>query len=266
MINSQNKSLKRKGARIVKIIGIALVFVIAYGVSVYTSSFVETNNKLVSLFLYALIGFLGFYLIYYVFYLISLIIYKKRLKKRAKVVIDCDDNVEELFSNGKHRYNYDLKVNLKSNLNAYKDAVVSVVKEIAEGYNLKKGELNYLNFTVYDAIEIIQNAIDGIDSKISPIFKFLRAEDKPLSVVEKLLISAIENQPKPEELEPPKSVGFMSKIISKAKSAGMFLIKGSLENALNDVLIFIGYEAFKVYGKEGDKYLPVRSDGGDENA
>ena len=42
-----------------------------------------------------------------------------------------------------------------------------------------------------------------------------------------------------------------------AKKAGVSLIKTPLENALNDLTVFVGYEAFKVYGSSSKKgYLP----------
>ena len=33
-----------------------------------------------------------------------------------------------------------------------------------------------------------------------------------------------------------------------------------LEGALNDLKVFVSYEAFKVYGKDGKKYLPYNKE------
>ncbi len=257
------KQANKSKLRYVKIAGVLLVLIIAYAISVYTSSFNQTNIKLLSLVLYTVCGFLGFYLIYFVFYLITLVSYNKRVKKIANTVVSCDDNVALLFSRGK-RFRYDVKESFTSNINNYKTAVLDVVEEVATGYGAKKGNYYYLNYTVYDAIDVVNNAIDAIDGKVSPIFKLLRAEDKPLKVVEKLLVSAIENENREQEVI-EKKPSLISAVINKAKTVGTFIIKGAIDNAFNDLLVFICYEAFKVYGKDGAEYLPAGKEG-EENA
>ena len=250
-IKNSGKISRKK--QIINLIIVCLALVISYALNVYTGSFQQANVKLLSLLFYSALGFIAFFILYYVVYFITLIRYNKRRKKIANSIISCDDNVAEIFAGNKHRFNYDKKIPLNDNLTAYLDGVLKVVKEIADGYSLGKNEYYYLNFTVYDAIKIVGDAVDGIDTKISPILRFLRAEDRPLKVVEKLLISALEEEKKEEK---PKSA--LSKtLIDTAKKAGVSLIKTPLENALNDLTVFVGYEAFKVYGSSSKKgYLP----------
>ena len=251
--------------RFLKTVGVALVLIIAYAISVYTKSFSETNLLLLKLVIYSLCGFVGFYAVYFIAYLITLIIYNKRVKKIAKTVISCDDNVAMLFDGGKNTFKYDVKKDFKSNVNEYKNTALNVVDEVATGYGINKGNFYYLNFTVYDAIDVVRNAVDGVDNKISPIFRFLHAEDKPLIMVENLLISAIESEKEPKIEDENKKPSVLSSLINKAKMAGAFVLKGAIENAFNELLVFLSYEAFKVYGKDGKTYLP-KTEGGDENA
>ena len=261
----KNNQAKIKLNRFLKTAGAVLAVIIAYAISVYTKSFSETNVLLLRLVIYSLCGFVGFYIVYSIAYLITLVIYNRRVKKIAKTVISCDDNVAMLFSGGKNAFRYDVKKDFKHNINEYKNTALNVVEEVAAGYGINKGNFYYLNFTVYDLIDVARNAVDGVDNKISPIFKFLHAEDKPLSMVEALLVSAIESEKHPKIEEETKKPNAFSTLINKAKMAGAFVLKGAIENACNELLIFLGYEAFKVYGKEGKTYLP-KAEGGDENA
>lgn len=249
------KTLSKKG--IFSLVAVILALVVSYALNVYVYSFSEANAKLLSLVLYAIIGFLGFYVLYYIAYFITLFFYNKKRKKMANTIISCDDDIAMIFAGDAHRFNYDKNTTFVENINVYKNEVLSLIKEIADGCCVGGGRYYYLNFTVYDAIKIIGDAIDGIDVKISPIFKFLRAEDRPLKTVEKLLVNALESEKQDDIIEPqkPKSTIIQS-VVNKAKQVGFSLIKSPLENALNDLTVFIGYEAFKVYGKGKKAYLP----------
>ena len=48
----------------------------------------------------------------------------------------------------------------------------------------------------------------------------------------------------------------LKKIVDTAKKVGVAIVKSPLENALNDLTVFISYEAFKVYSKNGKQSLP----------
>ncbi len=254
-----NAKISRK-RQILSSLAVVLALVLSYALNVYTGSFQEANGKLISLLFYSIIGYVGFYAIYYVAYLITLLFYNKKRKKIANSIVSCDDNIAEIFSDSKHQFKYDLKQSFNGNLNGYLDGVLKVVKEIADGYKVGDSEYYYVNFTIYDAIKIVSDTIDGIDVKISPVFKFLRAEDKPLKVVEKLLVNALESEKTtPIPVEKQKS-GILKAVVDTAKKAGVLLIKNPLESALNDLKVFVSYEAFKVYGKDGKKYLSTQKE------
>ena len=258
-LKTNAKTLKK--GKVLSSVLVILALVLSYALNVYTTSFQDANAKLLLLFAYSLAGFLGFFVVYFIAYFITLLFYNKKRKKIAKTVVSCDDNIAEIFSDNKHKFKYDLKQNFNDNLTEYLNGVLQVVKQIADGYGVSKTDYYYLNFTVYDGIKIISDAIDGIDVKISPIFKFLHAEDKPLKIVEKLLVNALEGE-KPESIlqEKQKPVIFKA-FLDTAKKAGVMLIKSPLESALNDLKVFVSYEAFKVYGKDGKKYLPLQKEG-----
>ncbi len=252
-LKTNEKISKKK--QILSNLAVLLALILSYALNVYTGSFQEANGKLLSLLFYSLIGFLGFFVLYYTAYFITLLIYNKKRKKIAKTIVSCDDNIAEIFSDGKHHFKYDLKQGFNANLNGYLDGVLKVVKEIADGYKVGNSEYYYVNFTVYDAIKIVSDAVDGIDVKISPVFRFLRAEDKPLKVVEKLLVNALESEKSTPALDEKQKSGILKAVVDTAKKAGVLLIKNPLESALNDLKVFVSYEAFKVYGKDGKKYL-----------
>ena len=257
-LKANAKTLKK--GKVLSSVLVILALVLSYALNVYTTSFQEANAKLLLLFVYSLAGFLGFFAVYFIAYFITLLFYNKKRKKIAKTVVSCDDNIAEIFSDNKHQFKYDLKQNFNANLTDYLNGVMQVVKQIADGYRVSKGEYYYLNFTVYDGIKIISDAIDGIDVKISPIFKFLHAEDKPLKIVEKLLVNALEGE-KPENSPQEKQKPLIIQaFLDTAKKAGVMLIKSPLESALNDLKVFVSYEAFKVYGKDGKKYLPPKKE------
>ncbi len=235
-------------------LAVILTLILSYVLNVYTYSFYQANLKLIWLVIYSIIGFLGFYLVYYVAYFITLLVYNASSKKKAIETISCDDYISNVFKEGNYRFNYDKKLNFSDNISAYKDEVLIIIKKIAGDYGLDKSDYYYLNYTAYDAVKIVKDAVDGIDVKISPIFKLLRAEDKPIKVAEKLLISALENDGKEVEVKPEKPQNtLLKKFMDTAKKVGVAIIRRPLENTLNDLMVFISYEAFKVYSKNGKK-------------
>lgn len=249
------KTNKKKLLKLINTLVIFLVLVTAYALSVYTSSFKEANLKLLSLFFYALFGFIGFYIVYAVAYLITMCTQIKNRKKQAIDIVECDEQLNQIFSDNKNKFKYNPKCNVAVNFNIYKDQVLSVIKQIAEGFNKAKSEYYYLSYTVYDALDIVDNVINGVDAKVSPIFGLLKAEDKPLKVVEKLLVSAVEKE-NAESVEKTQN-SFIKSIADKLLSAGLMVFRKTLENTANDLIVFIGFEAFKAYNKNGAKYLPV---------
>lgn len=254
-VKFNNYSGKTAFKKFIKFFIIVLVMVISYFVSAYLYGHKQTLIKLLKLVFYFACGFISFYLLYWIASLITSAVYSIKRKNQAKVVISCDDDVSALMSNADYKFNYNVKFDFKQNANEYKTKLLSLVKAVAIGYNNKICEYYYLDYTVYDALDILSNVVDGLDYKITPIFKFLRAEDKPLKIVEKLLLNAIETSKRTTNLdETHKKSNVIEKIKGTIKKTGFFLIKGVIDSACNDLSTFIAFEAFKVYGKTGKSY------------
>lgn len=256
--SSANKKVRLKN--VVKTLIILAVFSISYTVSALTSSVYETNKKLVILLICFLIGFVLFYLIYGVLYLIALFSVSKKTQKLLKREISCDSQAADYFDKKEYRYKYDNAKTFNENMSVLKSDALSVVKDISDGYGNHDDKFYYLGYTVYDAMEVIDGAIDLIDSKITPVFKFLRAEDKPLKSVETALQKALKTDVEQSVSEETAPKGFFKKIGAKLVKTTAFVFRGKIENAVTDVVKFIGFKAFEVYGKSGKDYRSERDE------
>ena len=131
----------------------------------------------------------------------------------------------------------------------------NVVKEIASGYG-NSGKYVYLDYTLYDALEIFGNAVDVVKVKADSIFKLLRLQDKPISLLEKKLTDILEGQPIVEE---EKSTTFINKIGSGVKQVAgkvaLVALKGKISGLVNEIIEYVGFEAFRVFSKENKEFL-----------
>jgi hypothetical protein len=234
-----------------------LLLIFAYAISVITSSFEETNKKFILVLLCALFGFVGFYVVYGICYLLAQFIYSIKAKKVIKSEIQLNTTIENYFIDKNYSFKYDRKKSFSSNVAQAKSDMLDIVKDIANGFNKGKGKYYYLNYSIYDAVSLLDTTIELFDSKITPVFKFLKAEDKPLNVVEKLLTTAIEKENSEVIKEPSKGVNFIKKIGSKILNTTAFIFKGVIENTINSLVVFIGSKAFEVYCKSGNKFNNV---------
>ncbi|MBO7215150.1 MAG: hypothetical protein J6V66_06635 [Clostridia bacterium] len=243
----------KKNAPILKPILMVLVLVVSYVISVITSSFYETNKKLVILVICFVLGIILFFVIYFIAYAITLSKIKKRARRMLKLGISCDDNASIYFEKRKYKFHYDRRLKFSANIENVKRDALSVIKDVATVYGNHDEKYYYLGFTVYDATSIMTGALDLIDSKISPIFKLIRAEDKPLKIVENLLEKAIEND-EAVEVEPEKSSkpSLLKKIGLSVMKASTFIFRGKIESAMTDVVKFIGVKAFETFEKNGE--------------
>lgn len=245
----ENKKAKLSG--IFKTLFISLVLVASYVISVITSSFSQTNKKLLIL-LICFIGGVGLFLmIYSVFYLITFIRIGHRAKKKSKTAISCDDRASKYFEENTYRFKYNGKDTFSNNMNRLKVEALAIIKDVASIYGGADNKYYYLGFTVYDATSILYGALDLIDSKVSPIFKFLRAEDKPIKMVENALQKAIEDDENEQAVEDQKSSGFLKRIGLGVVKATANLFRGKIENAVTDIVKYVGFKAFEVYEKNG---------------
>jgi hypothetical protein len=243
------KKLKLKSA--LKTVFIALVLALSYVLSVITSSFYQTNKKLIILVVCFLIGSALFWLTFAATYLITLLKIKRRAKKLLKSQITCDDRASEFFENNSYKFKYDKKRSLSENVLTLKEDALSIVKEIASIYGSGEDKYYFARLTVYDLTSVLNGVIDLVDSKVTPIFKLIKAEDKPLKVVENLLEKAIETEDINEETTQPQKVSLLKKIGLKVVTLSTFLFKSKIENAVTDIVKFVGFKAFETYEKNG---------------
>lgn len=251
-LHGESKSFRIKGY--IKSILTILLFAFAYVISVITSSFEETNKKFILVLLCALLGFIGFYVVYGILYIISQIVYSIKAKKLIKSEINSNTIIENYIQEKEYSFKYDRKKSFSLNLSQAKSDMLDVIKDIANGFNKGKGKFYYLNYSIYDAVSVLDTTIELFDSKITPLFKFLKAEDKPLGVVEKLLTTAIEKENVEVDKEPTKSAMILKKIGSKILNATAYIFKGVIESTINSVVVFVGVKAVELYSKSGNKY------------
>ncbi len=247
-----DENKKAKLSSIFKTLFISIVLVTSYVISVITSSFSQTNKKFLVLLICFVSGVGLFLLIYSVFYLVTFIRIGNRAKKKSKSAISCDDKASKYFENNLYRFKYDSNTTFSANVQRLKTDALLIIKDVADIYDSGKDKYYYLGFTAYDATSILYGALDLIDSKISPIFKFLRAEDKPLNMVENLLEKAIESEELAEnEVSEQKPQSLIKKIGLGFVKVTANLFRGKIENAVTDVVKYVGFKAFEVYEKNG---------------
>ena len=236
----------------VKFIGLILLVAVSFGVSVYISGLVETVKKLVFLAALTLCGFIGFYLIYGILYLISAIKYSNKRKKLAKNVINCDEEIALICSDKRYKYSFDIELPVKQNFSNFIETAKSAIGSVADGYN-KGGKTFYLNYSAYDALNIISDAIDKIDDKISGTLHFFKLNDKPIGILESALTNLIEKEKSETKTADAPAVkeNFFTKLLAKA---GRFIIKGKVDDLANDVIVFAISEACKTFSKDGEEF------------
>ncbi len=252
-IVNQNKRSKLKN--VVKTALMLIVFAISYVISAVTSSVYLTNIKLITLLICFVLGALIFFIIYGVLYLIAIIKISKKTKRLISNEISCDDRAVNYFKSIDYKFNYDVKKKFSENLLSFKLDVVKIVQDVAQTYG-NHDKYYYLGYTIYDALGVLDNAVDLLDAKISPIFKFLKVDDKPLKSVELTLEKAIELGAEGRENLVENKGGFLKKAGEKLAKVTVYVFRTKIENLMVDVVKFIGFKAFEVYSKSGSQYEP----------
>ena len=261
------KAEKLKVKSVIKWVVIILLTLFAYAFSLYQNGFEKTNLKLLQLIICSAFGFLIFFVFYYIFCGINLIIYNKKLKRRTSSIVNCDEQIEKAVNEPKYQFSYDTKSTFKQNLSSALTVMTTLAGDVANSYG-KKGKYALLDFTVYDALSFVGNCIDGVESRVDGMFKFIEftgVKDKPLPFIENALTKLIDKElsanndcAETVENNPPKKDGLSKKIVNKVKNLGgkvaVFTFKGVIENTLNDVIRFVGAEAFRVFSKDAKSY------------
>lgn len=242
-----NKSNKKRSLKVLKNIGLFLLVCLVFGVNCYFDGFSKTAFKILKLFVYCLYGIALFYILYYVGYFISLIAYKSNKKKNTEVVIDYD-NLTDLTKSIKYTFSYDREKSLPENAKGLFDVSKSLVFTVASSYGAK-GRYKMLNFTVYDAIGLIENVLNSTQAKVENVLDavpFVNLKEKPISFLENYLAKTLNNV---EDENKSKNV-ILGFVISKAVP----LLKNQIDKEANELIGFVLEESFKLYGKKGKKF------------
>ena len=254
------KSQKFKLKSVIKWVVIILLTLFAYAFSLYQNGFKNTNLKLLTLLIFSALGFLSFFIFYYLFCAISISYQRKKQKKQLSQTVNCDEKIVNTISDQKYSYSYNAKISVKENFASALSVMTTLVGDIANMHG-KKGKYALLDFTVYDALNFVGNCIDGAQSKVDGMFKFIEftgIKDKPIPFVEKTLTKLIDKElNKEKEIDgeqienAKKSNSLTKKIADKFKSVGgkvaVYTFKGVIENTINDVIRFVGAESFRVF-------------------
>lgn len=250
---------KEKLVNFLKNYALIFVFAIAYFFSVYLNGFYNTNLKFLNLLIFGLVGFLSFFIIYYLLNFISFISLKKKVKNQAKNVVNCDDELAEYFQYNSKPFKYKGNVPLKENMKEFVNKTVEVMNDIACKYN-QQSKYAFINYTVYDAIDILGNATAYLHNGIDKYFKGLNLQDWSFINLKGLIeknAAADETDELAVTDDEKQSKGFFAeiknKIVSGGKKIGNHLISAPLTSLLNDALIFVAGESFRVFSKNGKK-------------
>ncbi len=241
----------------IKYLIFTVIAVVSYGVSLYTNGLKSTNNKLITLVICTLFGILLFYLIYCLVYAFTKLSYARK-RKRNSIVINCDEELANILNSGNFNFSYDVKKSVNENLKQGANLSYILAKTIASGYG-SKTKYVYLDYTVYDALEIIGNALDVVKEKTDSIFSLLHLQDKPISFLEKKLSDILEGQ---DEIVSDELVETKPTLLNKLKSGiksgatklALFTVKGQISKLTNEIIQFIGSEAFRVFSKGNRPY------------
>ena len=126
---------------LIKDLILLVFFALVYLFSTYKNGFKETNIKLLTLFFYAGVGFIGAIIIYLIVVYLSKLIGYFNAKKREKLLKKL--KIVEITNS---RFSYDYKKSIPENFNNYLKVLGETFKNVATscGY---KGKYLCLNFT-----------------------------------------------------------------------------------------------------------------------
>lgn len=244
---------KRKRKTAIRYAVLAAVAIIAYAASFFANGFYETNKKLVTLVIASASGFLLFFAAYGAAYGITVAVLRKKRKNSDSAAVLCDDEFYNIASDEKYSFKYDTKKKLNENVFVAFEKGKTLVSDIA-AYKGIKSKYYYLDYTVYDAVDIIGDVIDVIKFKIDGIFVFFRLQDKPLGFVEKSLLKLVDDERKEEKTEKTNAVtrfftGVKRKVADAGIKAGLFVFQSKINATADEIIEFAGQEAFRVLKK-----------------
>ena len=145
-----------------------------------------------------------------------------------------------------------------------------MVEQVADTYS-KGGKYAFLNYTVYDGIDVLGNAIDVLYDKIdgflsSKALKVFKFYDKPITFVSKELNKLLyqENEELNVVVEPKsKTVTLLKgKLKEIGAKAGKVIIRKPLNNLAGGITEFVASESVRVFSKNSssNKIKAVKKD------
>ena len=226
------------------------MFFIAIVYSVYKNGVWGTAKSLITLAVCAFLGYAAFYLVVFLFR----IILRKRRKKRAQKAVSSaaeDEKQAKRLVESEGEFNYDKKLTPLDNLKLAGGKALAIIKKASQKSKKKAGKYYFVNFTLYDAINVFDDTVDKLHEKVDGIFGLLRMQNKPIGFLEKKLESAlVESDEEKEDVkaEPKKESGFKKVLKKGGVNLALTVFSGKINAQINDLLDFIANESVLVFG------------------
>lgn len=240
------RKISDKQKRAMKICALSVVFLAATAYSVYKNGVFGTLKNLLTLAVCAFLGYAAFYLVVLLF---RIILRKRRKRKSQKAALpkNTDASACALLEKA-GEFNYDKRQTPLENLKTAGGKALAIIKTASQKAEKKASKYYFVNFTVYDAVDIFDASVDKLYEKIDGVFGLLRMQNKPLGFLEKSLENALVDEG--DDSEPKKQSGFKKAVKEKGISVAIALLKNQINAQINDLLNFVAGEAVFVFGYE----------------
>lgn len=250
----QAESERRKG--VVRLIIMTCVLSLAYIFSAFTTDIKSTNEKLLYVLIFVVVGFLATVILFYLSVYVSFWVEKIKRKNIAKKISYEFKDFEYILEKNENVFTYDKSKSFMENLGNVKDIGFNIVKDVA--LKIKgEGKRFYLKFALTDAIQIVTESVVKVQNKADAFFEKLRLDNKPLYIVEGTLQKLIDGENEEEIAVTNDSgiFGFFKKAKQKALNIGVnvavTVFKSNIEKLVGDVLKSVLIESVKLYsGRE----------------
>lgn len=241
------RKISDKQKRAMKICALSVVFLAATAYSVYKNGVFGTLKNLLTLAVCAFLGYAAFYLVVLLF---RVILRKRRKRKSQKAALpkNTDASACALLEKA-GEFNYDKRQTPLENLKTAGGKALTIIKTVSQKAEKKASKYYFVNFTVYDAVDIFDASVDKLYEKIDGVFGLLRMQNKPLGFLEKSLENALVDEGD-DDNEPKKQSGFKKAVKEKGISVAIALLKNQINAQINDLLNFVAGEAVFVFGYE----------------
>lgn len=267
-IKTESKPAKKSGKlsdkkkRVLKISALFAVFFIAIAYSIYKNGVLGTAKNLITLVVCAFLGYAAFYLVVFLFR----VILRKRRKKRAQKAVKSAEEDElqaQKLVESEGEFSYDKKLTPLENLKLAGNKALGIIKKASQKSKKKAGKYYFVNFTLYDAIDVFDDTVDKLHEKVDGIFGLLRMQNKPMGFLEKKLETALVggDEEKDDSVKEPKKENAFKKVLKKGGvNIALTVFSGKINAQINDLLDFIANESVLVFGytaPASDNLLPA---------